>query len=83
MTGPVCLDGLEGEGASGERVAQPGPASSRAAVAGGRIDDQEGGAGYVRPTRPPPMTCRNSLMEAKRIIGLWRFSAPMVVCEPP
>jgi hypothetical protein len=40
-----------------------------AAAAGRRVDDQEGGAGYVRLTRPPPMTWRNSVMDANRIIG--------------
>jgi hypothetical protein len=84
VTGPARLHHLEGERATtSQRVAQPGPQPLGAATAGRRVDDQEGGAGYVRPTRLPPMTCKNSVMEAKRIIGFCRFSAPMVVCEPP
>ena len=30
-----------------------------------------------------PITRRNSVMEGKRIMGLWRFSSPMVVTVPP
>jgi hypothetical protein len=69
VAGPARLGHLEGERAAGQRVAQPRPQPPGAARAGRRIDDEEGGAGYVRPTRPPPMTCRNSVMDANRIIG--------------
>ena len=77
------LDHLEGKAAGREHVAERRPEAPGAAVAGRGIDDEEGGCGYVRPTRPPPMARMKSLMEGKRIIGFSRFSAPMVVCEPP
>ena len=64
-------------------VAERRPEAPGAAAAGRGVDDEEGGCGYVRPTRPPPMARMKSLMDGKRIIGFSRFSAPMVVCEPP
>ena len=83
MTGRPSLDHLEGELPSGEEVAEGGPEAPGAPAAGRGVDDEEGGGGYVRPTRPPPMTRMKSLMDGKRIIGFSRFSAPMVVCDPP
>jgi hypothetical protein len=69
VTAGSGLRDVEGEPATSERIGQPRPQPPRAAAAGRRVDDQESRAGYVRPTRPPPMTWRNSVMEAKRIIG--------------
>lgn len=83
MAARSCLDGLEGEALADQEVAEGRPEASGAAVTGRGIDDEEGGPGYVRPTRPPPMTRRKSLMDGKRIIGFSRFSAPIVVCDPP
>jgi hypothetical protein len=77
------LDRLEGNVVAGQRVTKRRPEAPGAAAAGRGIDDEERGCGYVRPTRPPPIARMNSLMDGKRIIGFWRFSAPMVVCEPP
>ena len=80
MTTRSGLDDLEGEVLPGEEVAQGGPEAPGAAAAGRGVDDEEGRRGYVRP---PPMARRKSLMDGKRIIGFSRFSAPMVVCDPP
>ena len=80
VTARSRLDDLEGEVLPGEEVAQGGPEAPGAAAAGRGVDDEEGRRGYVRP---PPMTRRKSLMDGKRIIGFSRFSAPMVVCDPP
>ena len=77
------LDHLEGEVLPGEDVPKGGPEAPGAAAAGRGVDDEEGGCGYVRPTRPPPMARMKSLMDGKRIIGFRRFSAPMVVRDPP
>jgi len=77
------LDHLEGEVLPDERVADGGPEAPGAAAAGRGVDDEEGGSGYVRRTRPPPMARMKSLMDGNRIIGFSRFSAPMVVCDPP
>ena len=76
------LDYLEGEVLPGEDVPKGGPEAPGAAAAGRGVDDEEGGCGYVRPT-PPPMARMKSLMDGKRIIGFRRFSAPMVVRDPP
>jgi hypothetical protein len=80
VAGALRLGDVEGEAQPGEQIAKGGPAARGAAGAGRRVQDDEGAGAYVRP---PPMAWRNSLMDGNRIIGFWRFSAPMVVCDPP
>ena len=83
MTGLARLDDVEDEAPASQRVANGRPEPTGTATAGRGVDDEKGRRSYVRPTRPPPMTRRKSVMDGKRIIGFSRFSAPMVVCEPP
>ncbi len=83
MPGLARLDRVEGEAQAGEGIAELRPEPPRAAAAGRGVDDEEGPGRYVSPTRPPPITRKKSVMDGKRIIGFSRFSAPMVVCDPP
>ena len=72
------LDEVEGETEPGERVADRRPEARGAAATGrGR------GGSYVKPTRPPPVTRRKSVIVGKRIMGFCRFSSPIVVAVPP
>ena len=43
---------------------------------------RKGGEAPLRVTYRA-ITRRNSVMEGKRIMGLWRFSSPIVVTVPP
>jgi hypothetical protein len=47
-----------------------------------RGEVRKGGEAPLRVTYRA-ITRRNSVMEGKRIMGLWRFSSPMVVTVPP
>ena len=79
VPGRACLHVIEGKTESAELVAQSRPEARGPSPARDGVDDGE----RARQARPPPIARRKSDMDGKRIMGLPRFSSPMVVCEPP
>lgn len=77
---PPRLHDVEGNAEPYEAIAEAGPEALGASPDRGGIDDAE----RAEASYPAwPIARRKSVMDAKRIMGFCRFSAPIVVCEPP
>ena len=74
---------VDGQAAPREEVENEGREAGRSPAPRDRVDDDERAPGYGFTMREPPITRKNSPIEPKRSIGLWRFSSPMVVDSPP